>query len=255
MRSRVLLAGLVAAIVYIAAAVVTFDAGWLPARPLYDGTAPVEPYRFVDPPPDQQATNLEPTSGEDTVPFGEEGFPGATVLTPDQQAFVILEPDGVEQPADAEGLRVTIDPLDPDEVGAPPEGLAYEGNAYRIEAVYVPTEEPARLTAPATVLLRYPFGATALLRRDGDRWVQMEARTGGGFELFGETQELGLFATAGLPFHQPSDARWTDITLAAAGFLVVVVGVLLGRSRVSQKRTQARLRAMGKKAKRPRAGR
>ena len=252
MRRHALALGVAAAAAYLIVAAVTFEAGWLPSRPLYDGTVPPEPYRFVDPPADLAAANQPPLSKEDIAPLGAEGFPGATVVTDDNQAFLIFEPDGVTQPAGAESVKIAIEPVDPETIGDPPEGLGYDGNAYRIEASYQPSGDPVEITADATVLLRYPFSATTILRRDGDVWTELETEPGAGLDLFTKTDRLGVFVPAGLPFHNPSDSKLTDIIYAVAGLLVVVVGVVLGRRRTSLKKQQARLRAMGKKAKAPR---
>lgn len=251
MRRRVFAFGVAAAAVYLVAAAVTFEAGLLPSRPLYDGTAPPEPYRFIDPPPDLAATNKPPIGAEDTVPLGEDEFLGATVLTDDNQAFVIFDPGGVAQPPGAENVKITIEPLDPATIGDPPDGLAYDGNAYRITGIYQPSGETIEMTAVAKVLLRYPFAATTILRRDGDVWTELEVKTGGGFDLFADTDRLGVFVPAGLPFHRGGDSKVGDIVYAVAGLAVVVVGVLLGRRRASVKKQVATQRALGKKAKRP----
>lgn len=240
--------GIAAAALYVLVAAVSFDAGLFPARPLYDGTAPPEPYRWVDPPRDLAGGNQPPSSQRETLNV-DEAREGTSLNTDDRQAFVIIEPDVLALPDGITGVEVIIEPLDPDQFGDAPEGLDYDGNAYRIEARYQPSGEVATLANPATVLLRYPFGATSLLRRDGGSWTELEASPSAAFELFGDTDRFGVFVAAGLPLHRGGGGV-ADWIYAAAGLLVVVVGVVLGRYRSKQKKEEARLRMMGKKAKR-----
>lgn len=251
MRARRLRWGVAAAAAYVIVAAVSFDAGLFPIRPLYEGTVPAEPYRFVDPPPGV-ADNQPPASAREEFTV-DEAREGGTIVTDDQQAFVIFELDGIALPDGIEGVVVTIDPLDPYQIGPPPEDLDYDGNAYRIEARYQPSGEPVELAADATVLLRYPFAATGLYRRDGDSWTQLEVNTGGSLEFVVFTDRLGLFVAAGLGMHRGGGgiASWI---YAAAGLLVVGGGVGLGGYRRARQRRAERRRQMGKKGKRPSKG-
>ena len=244
--------GLMLAAVYVMVAAVSFDAGLFPARPLYDGTAPPEPYRWVDPPRDLASTNQPPASLREQL-TAVEAKEGADLNTDDRQAFVLIGPDALVVPDGISGVDVVIEPLDPDQFGDAPEGLDYDGNAYRIEARYQPSGEVADLAQPVTVLLRYPFGATSLLRRDGDTWTELESSPSSAFELFSDTDRFGVFVAAGLPRHVGSTGipEWV---FAVAGLLVVVGGVALGRVRSRQRRDEEVRRQMGKKAKKPPPG-
>jgi len=240
--------GMVAAAAYLAVAAATFGE-LVPARPLFDGGAPPEPYRWVDPPKDFTATNQPPESGTGSVPFTEDGLQAGTVATPDRQAALIFAPNGVAEQPGTEQIVVTIRPLDPGDFGDPPPELAYEGNAYEFTATYGEGGTPVQITEDVTVVLRFPFAAEGIFRRDGDEWTELESQPGG-FELVADSPTLGTFVTAGPPFHDPGSSI-NDIIVAGAGLAVVAVGVWIGRLRHKEKARAQRRRAMGKKAKKP----
>lgn len=240
-----------AVVLYLVAALISFRGGLLPARPLYDGTAPPAPYRWVDPPPELAAGNDTPEPGDGEVPITSKGSDAVSIATGDRQATLVFAPDAVSPRSGEKEVRVRIEPLDPDTVGRSPKGLEYDGNAYRFEAVYARSKEPAVLTGtPLTVVLRFALGATEIRRRAGDSWVALDALPGGGpLEIAGDTTELGTFVAVGPPLTHPGGNRLWDVAAAAAGLLVVIGGILFARRRRRANRRAARLRAMGKKAK------
>ncbi len=228
MRRAVGLWGLAAAAAYLAAAALSFGAGLVPVRPIYDGLAPPPPYNYVDPPPELAEDNRPPQPGEGTVEFTPEGSMARSVATPDGQALLIL-PQGAIEPREGERLvEVTLEPLSPASMPAPPAGLVIDGNAYAYEAVYRPSGEEAVAARELTVVLRYAVHAEQLLMLDGGAWRPLEADAApGSLQLFGDTDRLGVFAAAGPPVEEGRD--WTPVAIAGLGVLAAVVGYLVGR--------------------------
>jgi hypothetical protein len=254
LRARRQLAwGFGAIALYLAAALVSFRGGLLPARPLYDGIAPPQPYRWVNPPPELASGNLAPESGSGEVPLTKKGSDAVSVATADRQASLVFAPNAVTPRAGEKKVRVLIDPLDPATLGRAPKGLEYDGNAYRFEASYARSGEPIALAGPPlTVVLRYALGATELFRREGNVWVTVKTLSGGGpLEIAGDTTALGTFVAAGPPLTDSGGSRVWDVVAAAAGLVVVIAGVLFARRRKHKRARAARLRAMGKKSKKP----
>lgn len=90
MRNWPVVAGLLAATLYVAAATVTGQLGPLSRRPIFDGFLPPPPYRWVDPPPSLEDTNQEPLSQTSSVPFKRETSQSQVISTPDLQASIFL---------------------------------------------------------------------------------------------------------------------------------------------------------------------
>jgi hypothetical protein len=156
-------------------------------------------------------------------------FLGLTsVYTGDAQAFIAFASDVMPVRTGGEPIRISITPLDPATVGPPPPGLRYDGNAYTIEAVYAGSGARAVPRKPVTVILRYATGATHLLRRSGSVWVPVEATDfRAALQLAGETEMLGIFATAA-PENLPLGGRiprWAGLSILAV--LLAMIGVLL----------------------------
>ncbi|MEX2204373.1 MAG: hypothetical protein WD965_09835, partial [Actinomycetota bacterium] len=148
----------------------------LARRPLLDGLAPPTPYRWVDPPPELASTNLVPAPGTFRVELGNRGSLTAVLTTTDAQVTLIL-PKGSFAPAEGErAAEVSIEPLAGSAVDPPPPPFEILGNVYRLEATYVPSDEPAELAAEARVVLAYPFssgvhpGHAIVHSSDGATW-------------------------------------------------------------------------------------
>jgi hypothetical protein len=236
-RARRLAPGLLLAAVYVAAVAITTRAGLLPVRPLFDGQAPVPPYRWVDPPPEFAEANVPPEPVEVSIEISDQGSRAASFGTPDAQALVTL-PAGVVPPAaGAAAALVSVAPVDPDAVGPPPSDLRFDGNAYRIEIAYQPTGDPAELSAPMTLVLRYPAHATVLLRRDGGRWTPLVTnQIRSTLQLWAGTRRPGVFVAAaprGAPVPgQGGGFPWLWATLGASA-AAAVLALFLTRKRPS----------------------
>lgn len=196
--------GVAVAALYVIAAVTSLRSTGSPARVLYDGLAPLTPYRWVHPPPVLARDNQPPEPGTGDVPFGPEGLSPLSVTTGDGQTAVIFNEKTVAPREGEAAVRVTITPLDPATVAPPPAGLRFDSNVYRIDSSYMPSGAPVRLHAPATVVLRYATGANEVVRFSGTGWTPLTSKRYDAAQLVtADTRELGIFATtapANLPY-------------------------------------------------------
>lgn len=225
--------GLAAAGVYLLVAGILLGTG-RPVLPLFDGLAPT-PYRWVDPPGGFEAENQEPLGGESRMPLREEG--AITMITDDGQAQVSILTEHVVIPEGQRAVQGTMTALDPSTLGAPPQGMRFDSNAYEAEVRYVPSQEPLELRdaepgedpPSAIVLLRYAAHATRLARWDEatSSWTPLQATLlRGTLQIYASSTELGVFVALG-PIRRPQQdggwpfwVRWA--AYAAAGLLVVL---------------------------------
>jgi hypothetical protein len=227
--------GLVASICYLAVGAQVSSVH--PLRLLYEGEAPPLPYRWVRPPANLPAPNQPPSSGTGDIPLTPAGSQSASILTDDGQAALILRFGAIAPRAGASAVKVTITPIDPRSVAPPPATLAFDGNAYRMDATYN-TGGAVTLLKPVTPVLRYPKHATVLLRFSESRWVAAETHVvAGSLQLFGPTDMLGVFVAAAPPNVAP--AAWAPYAVgaAAAGLVVAVAAMILARRRSRRTRS------------------
>ena len=223
-----LAAGVVTAALYLG----TIAAAWpFPLRLLYDGLVPLPPYRWVHPPPSRAGDNQPALPGAGTVALGPRSQ-AAEVSTDDDQALVTLAQGAIAPRSGESSVKVTIAPLDPVTVAPSPNGRRFDGNAYRIEARYATSGEPAGLTAPATVVLRYPVHATVMLRWADPVWTPLRVQVfTGSQQALTNTDRLGVFTAA-----TSSNGRASPLTegsgcLASAGAIAGLIGTLVARRR------------------------
>jgi hypothetical protein len=187
--------GMVAVLVYLAAVAASQS---LPVRLLYDGLAPLPPYRWVHPPADRAGDNRRPEPRIGTVPFDPQGSRAAEVDTDDDQALVTFPAGALAGRAGETSVRIVITPLDPATVAPVPAGRRFEGNAYRIEVTYSASATPAKLARPVMVVLRYAVHGTAVLQSDGGGWKPVPVtRFDGSQQLLVTADSLGTFVPAG----------------------------------------------------------
>lgn len=208
----------------------------VPVRILYDGLAPLAPYRWVRPPASHLGGNEPPTGGTGTIEMRASGSEAVSLATDDGQAVLIVPKDGVVLHPGETVADVKFTPLDPEQVGTPLPGRRYDGNAYRIEGVYRSSQAPIALRKPATVVLRYPSEGTEIWQLGDSQWI--EVREGAGLveaslQVYASTSRLGVFV-AGAPLVRSRAAAWWAYGLAAIGLVVVIVGILLSRQRESR---------------------
>jgi hypothetical protein len=229
-RGRVFAWGLMASVCYLIVGTFVWPA--VPLKILYEGEAPPLPYRWVHPPANLPEPNQPPTPGSGTIVFTPTGSQSASVLTDDGQAALILRFGAIAPRAGASSVTIRITPLDPATVSAPPTGLRFDGNSYRMDGIYN-TGEPITLLKPVTPVLRYPKHATVLLRRSGSGWTSLETHiVAGSLQLFGPSDRPGLFVAAA-PSTEASapGATYVAIAVAIAGVLAAIAALILIRRR------------------------
>ena len=230
--------GAAAAAVYLAA--VAWGWSWpAPIRLLYDGYTPPAPYRWVHPPQSRAGSNERPSPGSGVIPFGAQGSASSSIATGDEQAVIVV-PKGAFAPKRGEpSVVVRIDPLDAATViDSPGTGLVYDSNAYRITATYTNSRDPAPLVGPVNIVLRYATGATVIQRAAGSEWVSLSPTTLPiTFQIYGPTNDLGVFVAAGPPPHGLSFSGWAyRIVTIVLWLAVAVVAGLLVRDAVRRAR-------------------
>lgn len=196
---RFLASGLAVAAAYVAVAVL------VPAPPhgrtLYDGLAPQPPYRWVKPPAGRSGDNEQPQAYSTFLPLSATGSVPAEFATDDLQATLTLPANVVEPRAGETRARVTLTPLDPASLAPAPSGRRFDGNAYRLDAVYEASGAPVKLAGPITVVLRYAQHATTILRldrvEDKPAWARLPTTVfTGSQEDLARSDRLGVFVAS-----------------------------------------------------------
>jgi hypothetical protein len=237
-RSRLGLAVVVLA-AYLASAVVSGHLSPLARHPVLDGFGTPQAYRWVNPPPDQAASNQKPGSASTTLRLanGASGY----VFTPDGQAALIVGKRTFQGrgATGQTGILVTISPLDPGTLGKLPLHLEASGNAYLVKASFQPSGQAiSAFTAPVTLLLIYPAVASSGIRppprtilwsNDGAHWTKLPTRDSHqGLQAVATIRSPGTFvvATAPIPAAAATNSR---LRLLAIGIMVgLAVFVLAG---------------------------
>lgn len=220
--------GLAAGALYVA--VTTLGQGTMPARLLFDGFAPPQPYRWVSPPSQFAGSNQSPLAARGTVALAADGSDSVSLPTGDGQAYFIAPKGAFGARQGQTAIAITVTPQNPARFGPPPRGLAPDGNVYTFAASYQPSGDPATPVKRVSVVLRYPIHATALLRLSGDTWVPIDTiRVPASLEVFANTTQLGTFVAAAPK--SASVPRWIlyfsigAIVLAAVAGLVVRIRI------------------------------
>jgi len=228
---RAVLWGLVVMAIYLVTVPVTAALRPGGARPLYDAFTLPSSYRFVDPPAFFSSGNVKPQAMATTIALSPHGSAAAGFATPDGQFVVSMGAGAIEASAGATSVAVRVTPLAPRTLGAVPGGLRANGNAYRVEMTYQPSDAPvARLEHPGTLLLEIPeLGPSLFVSPDGTAWSSLAARTI-------PPRELSLSASFAAPGYylgatslpelasQPAHTRHSAILL---GVLTAAVGVVV----------------------------
>jgi len=195
LRPRVFIPGVAAAVTYLVIAAATWPA--VPVRILYEGDAPPPPYHWVRPPANLAAGNQPAPPGGGRIELTPAGSRPASIATDDAQAVAVFPGGAIESRAGETRVDVRLTPLDPATVGPPPPGFRYDGNAYRVEAVYAPSGRPVALRQAASVILRYPVHSDEIFRRDAQAWTPLKAEVvQATLQIFSTTAQLGVFVAA-----------------------------------------------------------
>ena len=197
-------------------------------RPLFDGIGPPAPYQWVKPPPDFAAGNTKPKPASVDVALKPNGSAAAVVNTPDAQALLNL-PQGAVAPHGADTkVTVTIVPLDPATLAAPPSPLNADGNAYRITLKYGPSGAVVGCAppSPATSCSRFRSRRNRCCHRpDGRAWQELASQSIGGTGSVGAAFNSGGYFLAGAHgtvTGTSSKSSSTGRTLVIAGVVVVL---------------------------------
>lgn len=234
-RPKALTVGLIVACLYLAGAVWSGRLNPLARLPLLDGRAPITPYRWVQPPPELEATNEAPTPGRFKVKFGNGTSQSASFTTGDAQVTVIL-PEGVFRKAPEQSdIEFRIEPLAPSAVSSPAEPGQIVGNVYRLEASYLPSNQEANATGPFTVVLVYPVqanihgGHTVIWSQGGTQWKGVDTDDSTTTQQAGASlRTLGYVAVSGTPTTPTAVPNGSKGNAGRTLFLVgiVVLGVI-----------------------------
>lgn len=249
-----LLLGGALAILYLSVATLSYRSGLLPIRPLYEGTAPPAPYRWVSPPKDLAAGNVPPARGSGTVRFTPKGSEASAVATDDAQAIVAFQDGSIKPKAGNTSVKVDITPLDPATLAQAPADFRFDGNAYRIAAAYQPSGAPAEMAVGScptdqstnrlcpTVVLRYPLHATDLFRLDGTSWTLLVTTPAiASLQVFTDTPALGIFVAAGPPRPvAPPPSHLGQIIGITLGAVAVAGSVAISRFGVARRMLRRR---------------
>jgi len=173
--------GLVACAAYAGGAWLSGSASPVARRPLLDGAGFLAPYNWVNPPPGLGDGNKPPDSGDFTISFKDGKSDAGVFATVDQQASAVMSLGSIPEAQGADSVHLTIAPLDPTTIGAPPTGFSVLGNAYRFDAAYQPTGDPVtKFDKEPLVVLIYPglitHGSerTMLYSADGTTWTKLK---------------------------------------------------------------------------------
>jgi len=198
----------------------------VPIRILYEGMAPLPPYRWVKPPAELGAGNEAPKPWTGTVAFKTTGSDPTSLATGDGQVIAVFRQGALVPRAGEVALRITLTPLDPESLAPTPAGLRYDGNAYRVDAMYAGSGEAASIRLPVTIVLRYARHSEHLLRLDGSTWTRLTANwVPESMQIFAMTGRLGAFVAAGPPPGGTTSPWWAYVAsivvllLASLAFL------------------------------------
>ena len=260
MRQRKMYAvGLLLAAVYFLVAQASFRSGLVPGKPLYDGLAPPEEYRWVKPPTGASST-LPPEEGNGTVTFTATASSASQIVTKDAQAQLIIPEAGIKSVAGQTEAVGTIKPLDPAADGRKPlPGLDFDSNAYVVE-MHFGNGQPVELVKPASLVIRYAAAGIGLYQLDESSWKKVEAaEAGASLQYFAEVQQLGTFVVMRrkVPKAAPVEDDQPTSALAQWGLGIagaVVLGGLVFAYRRSKRKSAVKSRPGARRApaKRPR---
>lgn len=202
---------------------------------LADGPLPSQPYHYLHPPPALAGTNKPPQSGTFTIGVSSAHTDYLSAFTLDGQAGISAPEDAFSVAPSATTLQVSVQPLDTPP--GLPDGLAADGNAYRIVARGQPGNLPARVVKPVDLTLRWAISPAAVyLYRGGaepapgsSRWRLLCTAAHAIITpstVTCTTTALGTFLAV---TRAPSSSTWQTrlpVALVVIGVAVVVVSVI-----------------------------
>lgn len=216
------------AALYLAAMTATMRLGPARVRPLYEGFTPPPPYQWVNPPKEFRSGNQKPVPVDTDIALKATGSIAIGVTSSDSQ-FILNLPDGAI-PVHAPDLSANahIEPLDPAKLGTIPDGLAADGNAYRLQLTYQPSKtEITRLVKPGNVFLTVPQPSSTLFSSvNGREWKPLSAQHAGGPGVLGaQLTDTGWFVAA-MP-RSAAAKRGSPIGTIAVAVVTVLLALAL----------------------------
>jgi hypothetical protein len=191
----------------------------LPAPPLYDGVVVVEPYVWLDPPPDEPGGAVG-TSAKIAAAGGQNRIVAVATAEQPPQAQILATPGALVLGQGATSLSVSITPVEPVQ---PVQDGYIDGNVYRfvvIDQLGRPATAPA--SAYVSILLRTanPADVDGTIEQfDGSRWVPLQSSSEGGTGFLAIVTSFGDFAVVGTgpsPFATPTPIATEAPPTAAA---------------------------------------
>ena len=213
-------------VLYLVTVVISLQQGWIPYRILYDGIIFI-PYHWAHPPQELAKDNQPPVPGTALVPLGPLGVQPGSVTTGDGQATVVFAENAVAPQVGESSIKVSLTPVDPSDVFSPPQGMRFDSNPYRIDAVYASSGKSVTLRTPASVVLRYATGATEMAWFSGSGWkaLQTIAYAGGLQVVTARTPSLGTFTAViskNVPYPIPVMWTWWKIVIIAVALILAL---------------------------------
>jgi hypothetical protein len=214
---------------YVLVAVATLGLSGHRLLPLFEGIGGPVPYRWVHPPPQFATGNIKPEPVALDIPFRNGAAGAQSIATTDGQFVVNLSAGSfAPRPGDT-SVHAAVTPLDPASLPPLPAGAAADGNAYRIELTYKPSNAPVtKLAASGDVIVTSPHNATGLwFSADGRSWTKLPSQIVGGPTFIGAPFNApGWYLVGTNPSNVSSGSGGTGTVLVAVG--VVAGAVLLG---------------------------
>jgi hypothetical protein len=209
--------------------------------PLLDGTGPAQPYRWVNPPPALAAANQPPSSLVGSVPLTPQGSLTTSLISSDGQVTVIVAKGSIGAHGKDISAKISVSPEDPATLGALGGGLKPFGNAYRIDATYLPSKTPVtELARPIDVVLLYPATSdlhasshTLLSSPSGQGWTTLHSKDIAlQQQVEANTPTLGYVVVGGIPTPvpitvSPGGSTGGGPTTIVVGLIVAAVCLLL----------------------------
>jgi hypothetical protein len=214
-------------VLYIAVAMVTISLSHHHVRPLFEGTGPSAPYRWVKPPAAFAIGNQVPQPSTTDVPLDPGGSKAIGVTTEDGQLVLNLPVGAMAANGADTGVRVALTPLDPATLPLVPSGLVSDGNAYRVQLVYQPSGAAATIKVAGNIILTVPTaGTTLLFSPDGtSAWQKLATQQVGGPTVIGtEFTQSGWFLGAAIKHKAsaPGSSSSSVSTLVLAAITAVL---------------------------------
>ena len=248
------LAGLLAAVAYLAGALASGALGPWARRPLLDGLAPRAPYRWVKPPPELASGNKAPSSGHFEAKLTGGGSQVGAFSTQDTQVTLILGQAAFKASSAQTKVAVDVAPVDPTTLASPPEGMLIAGNAYRVQASYLPSKQSiGTVDGELSLGLVYPLlsapvsdpaGHVVLHSRDGRAWTQLPSvDVPGTHQVNAQLSEPGYviagIAAGSTNSNSLSDRIYRQGPLVAGVLLLLLAALFFFRRRGAYQRLEA----------------